>query len=86
MGSGNEIMVGVQLGFQLESGIKHAKCTPNPMCTHTHTQHRFVVFHVEFKHGCQRKFDVHGHEVEPNFGQMGLVRTGYLHSSYSEKT
>ena len=27
---------------------------------------------------------MHGKEIEPNFGQMGLVRTGYLHSSYSE--
>ena len=47
-------------------------------------QHRFVVFHIEFKHGCQRKFDTHGREIEPNFGQTGLVRTGYLHSSYSK--
>ncbi len=47
-------------------------------------QYRYVVFHVEYKHGCQRRFDAHGKEIEPNFGQKGLVRTGYLHSSYSE--
>ena len=55
-----------------------------PSSTPPHAQHRFIVFHVEFRHGCERKFDVHGKEIEPNFGQMGLVRTGYLHSSYSE--
>lgn len=48
----------------------------------TGTKHRFLVFHVEFKHGCQRRFDAHGREIEPNFGQTGVVRTGYLHSSY----
>ena len=47
-------------------------------------QYRYVVFHIEFKHGCQRKFDVHRQEVEPNFGQTGLVRTGYLQSTYSK--
>lgn len=47
-------------------------------------QFRYVVFHIEFKRGCQRKFDVHGEEVEPNFGQTSLVRTGYLQSTYSE--
>lgn len=47
-------------------------------------QYRYVVFHIEFKRGSQRKFDVHGKEVEPNFGQTGLVRTGYLQSTYSK--
>lgn len=47
-------------------------------------QYRYVVFHIEFKHGCQRKYDPHGKEVEPNFGQTGLVRTGYLQSTYSK--
>ena len=47
-------------------------------------QHRFIVFHVEFTQACQRKFDSQGQEVEPNFGKTGVVRTGYLHSSYSE--
>lgn len=46
------------------------------------SKYRYVVLHVEFKHGCQRKYDVHGKEIEPNFGQTGIVRTGYLHSSY----
>ena len=55
-------------------------------CVHAkHTsQHRFVVFHIEFQHACQRKFDAHGKEIEPNFGATQLVRTGYLQSSYSE--
>ena len=46
-------------------------------------QARFVGFHIEFKQACRRKFDANGKELEANFGQTGLVRTGYLHSSYS---
>ncbi|XP_064405183.1 arpin-like [Halichondria panicea] len=45
-------------------------------------KYRFVVFHIEFLHGCQRKFDSQGKEVEPNFGATQLVRTGYLQSTY----
>lgn len=44
------------------------------------------MFHIEFQHACQRKFDSHGKEVEPNFGATQLVRTGYLQSSYSKYT
>ena len=47
-------------------------------------QHRYVVFHVEFQVGCLRRYDSQGKEIEANLGQTGLVRTGYLHSSYSE--
>lgn len=42
------------------------------------------MFQVEHTQACQRKFDAQGKEVEPNFGKVGVVRTGYLHSSYSE--
>ena len=47
-------------------------------------QYRFIVIHVEFTGGCLRRFDSRGQEIEANFGQTSLVRTGYLHSSYSE--
>lgn len=43
---------------------------------------RYVGFHIEFKQACRRRFDDKGKELEANFGQAGLVRTGYLQSSY----
>ena len=47
-------------------------------------QHRFCVFHIEYQRGCKRRFDAEGKEVEANFGESGLVNTGYLNSSYRE--
>ncbi len=72
--------------IQESSGKKVSEWCPTHAHPHTptHTQYRFVVFHIEFLHGCQRKFDSQGKEVEPNFGATQLVRTGYLQSSYSE--
>ena len=65
--------------------ILHLMTHTHAHTQHAHThQHRFIVFHVEFGSGCLRRFDSQGQEIEANFGQTALVRTGYLHSSYSE--
>lgn len=42
------------------------------------------MFHIEYQRGCKRRFDAEGKEVEANFGESGLVNTGYLNSSYRE--
>ena len=47
-------------------------------------QYRFCVFHIEYQKGCKRRYDPDGKEVEANFGEAGIVNTGYLNSSYSE--
>jgi hypothetical protein len=46
------------------------------------SKYRYCIFHVEYKNGCQRRYDVEGKEIEANFGQKALVNTGYLNSSY----
>ena len=56
----------------------------NHALLYSRLQHRFVVFHIEFSAGCLRRYDAQGQEIEANFGLSALVRTGYLHSSYSE--
>ena len=62
---------------------KSPPTSPLHLCP-AHWQHRYVVFQVEVKHSCVRRFNSQGNEVEANFGQTGVVRTGYLHSSYSK--
>ena len=47
-------------------------------------KYHFMVFHVDIKKGCKRKFLASGEEVEPDFGSKQKVNTGYLMSSYSE--
>jgi hypothetical protein len=46
------------------------------------SKYRYCIFHIEYKNGCQRRYDVEGKEIEANFGQKALVNTGYLNSSY----
>lgn len=43
-----------------------------------------MVFHIDIKKACRRKYLANGEEVEPDFGSKQKVNTGYLMSSYSE--
>jgi hypothetical protein len=69
----------------LMEGVFH-KMVKHTIQDSTGTKYRFIVFHVEFTGGCLRRFDSRGQEIEANFGQTSLVRTGYLHSSYKQET
>ena len=43
-----------------------------------------MVFHVDIKKACKRKYLPNGEEVEPDFGSKQKVNTGHLMSSYSK--
>lgn len=62
------------------------KMTKHTLQDSTGAKYRYIVFHVEFTSGCLRRYDSRGQEIEANFGQNALVRTGYLHSSYKQET
>ena len=47
-------------------------------------QYHYMVFHVDVKKGCRRKFLPDGTEIEPDFGAKQKVNTGFLMSSYSK--
>ncbi|XP_065067656.1 arpin-like [Rhopilema esculentum] len=46
------------------------------------TKHHYIVFHIDIKRGCIRRFDKNGEEIQPDFGAKQKVNTGYLMSSY----
>lgn len=69
----------------LMEGVFH-KTTKHTIQDSTATKRRFIVFHIEFSAGCLRRYDTQSQEIEANFGQTALVRTGYLHSSYKQET
>ena len=43
-----------------------------------------MVFHVDIKKACKRKYLANGDEIEPDLGSKQKVNTGYLMSSYSK--
>lgn len=71
---------GILLEGTFQKKVKHI------IQDHKGVKVRYVVFHIEFKQACRRRFDDKGKELEANFGQTGLVRTGYLQSSYKMET
>jgi len=45
-------------------------------------RYHYMVFHVDIKKACKRKYLANGDEIEPDLGSKQKVNTGYLMSSY----